>query len=182
MGGDEEWLSWLRKHHLTSKGVWLVFRKVDSGGRSISYDEAINNALAFGWIDSVVRKIDDEKYARKFTPRRSGSVWSKLNIERVERLRHEGKMTRWGLEAFAKRTGEVSFLEKFNAGAIPIPDHLEVALRLNRNAWAKFQRMPPSQRKRYMMWVAEAKKKETRERRVAEAVRLIEKNVKNLLK
>jgi len=180
-----DWRRWLRENHLTSRGVWLVYHRSSSGVQSISYDESVDEALAVGWIDSVIRRIDGEKYARKFTPRRPGSVWSKSNIDRVERLRREGKMTRWGVESFAKRTGRVSLLEKFNArGArgAEVPEDFEEALRGNAQAWANFQRMAPSHRKRYLLWIAGAKKAETRQRRVAEAVVLIGRNVKDLMK
>ena len=99
---EAQWRSWLAANRHSSQGVWLVFRK--KGVKSLSYDEAIDGALAYGWIDSLVRKIDDARYARKFTPRKPWSIWSNLNIARVRRLRAEGRMTKWGLEAFAQRT------------------------------------------------------------------------------
>jgi uncharacterized protein YdeI (YjbR/CyaY-like superfamily) len=182
VGGAEDWRDWLREHHLASEGVWLIFHRSGSGAKSIAYEEAVEEALAFGWIDSIIKKIDDRKYARKFTPRRQGSVWSKSNIERVERLRSQGRMTWWGLKAFDERTGKVSTLERFNAGQVAVPDGFEAALRRNERAWANFQNMAPSHRKRYLLWVSEAKKPETKEKRIAEAVRLVEKNVKDLLK
>jgi len=101
---EAQWRSWLAANHHSSQGVWLVFRK--KGMKSLAYDEAIDGALAYGWIDSLVRKIDDTKYARKFTQRKPWSIWSNLNIARVKRLRAEGRMTKWGLEAFAQRTPE----------------------------------------------------------------------------
>jgi uncharacterized protein YdeI (YjbR/CyaY-like superfamily) len=101
-----EWQSWLRKNHLNSEGIWLVFHRKTDVKPSISYDDAIDEALAYGWIDSIIRKLDGQRYARKFTPRRPGSIWSKSNIERVNRLSRDGKMTKWGLEAFERRTSE----------------------------------------------------------------------------
>jgi len=182
VGGAEDWREWLREHHLDSEGVWLIFHRSGSGVKSIAYEGAVEEALAFGWIDGIIKKVDDRKYARKFTPRRQGSVWSKSNIERVERLRSQGKMTWWGLKAFDERTGKVSTLERFNAGQVAVPDGFEAALRRNGRAWANFQKMAPSHRKRYFLWVSEAKKPETKKKRIAEAVRLVEKNVKDLLK
>ena len=180
-----EWRLWLKKNHLKSQGVWLVYHRSGSGIPSISYEESVDEALAFGWIDSVIRRIDEERYARKFTPRRPGSVWSESNIERVGRLQKDGMMTEWGLEAFAKRTGRVSFLEQFNArgaGAAKVPKDFAEALRADAQAWANFQRMAPSHRKRYLLWIADAKKAGTRQKRIAEAVVLVGKNVKNLMK
>ena len=101
-----QWRSWLAINHQSGEGVWLIFRK--KGAKSLSYDEAIDGALAYGWIDSLIRKIDDTRYARKFTPRKPRSIWSTSNIARVKRLQTEGRMTKWGLEAFAKRTSEDS--------------------------------------------------------------------------
>jgi uncharacterized protein YdeI (YjbR/CyaY-like superfamily) len=180
-----EWRAWLAENHLTKQGVWLIFHRSGSGTPSISYEDAVDEALAFGWIDSIIKRIDGEKYARKFTPRRPGSIWSKSNITRVERLRVQGRMTEWGLRAFKRRTGRISLLERFNAreaqGA-EVPMDFAKALRANRQAWANFQRMAPSHRKRYFVWIAGAKKPETRQRRIAEAVLLVGKNVKNLLK
>jgi uncharacterized protein YdeI (YjbR/CyaY-like superfamily) len=89
-----EWRSWLRKNHLNSEAIWLVFHRKTHAKLSISYYDAIDEALAYGWIDSIIRKLDEQSYARKFTPRRPGSIWSRSNIERVKRLRREGRMTK----------------------------------------------------------------------------------------
>jgi uncharacterized protein YdeI (YjbR/CyaY-like superfamily) len=176
------WHSWLRKNHLAKEGVWLVFYKKDSGLPTISYEEAVDEALAFGWIDSIIKKIDEKRFVRKFSPRRPGSVWSKYNIERAKRLTAKAKMTKWGLDAFAKRTGEVSLLERFNAEGIKIPKDLTDALKKNKLAWANFKRFGPSHRKRYLIWIAAAKRPETRKKRIEEAVVLVSQNVKDLLK
>ena len=180
-GGAKGWHDWLDRHHLESPGVWLVFHR-EGAGKSITYSEALSTALAYGWIDSVIKKLDDRRYARKFTPRRPGSVWSKLNIERAKALVREGEMTGWGLQAFERRTGRASLLERFNAGDVAAPAEFEEALKKNKRAWSNYQRMAPSSRKRYLLWISGAKKLETRERRVAEAVRLVAGNVKDLLK
>jgi uncharacterized protein YdeI (YjbR/CyaY-like superfamily) len=177
-----DWHSWLSKHHSSERGVWLVFHKKESGLPSISYDDALDEALAFGWIDSIIKKIDDRSYARKFTPRKPWSVWSSSNVLRVARLKKERRMTERGLQAFATRTGEVSLLEKFNQGGIRIPKDLADALKRDKKARANFARFAPSHRKRYLIWISAAKKTETRNKRIQEAVILISKNVKSLLK
>ena len=141
-----------------------------------------DEALAYGWIDSVIRKIDDKKYARKFTPRKPWSIWSSLNISHLNRLKKEGRMTKRGLEAFAKRTGEISQMEKINALGIKVPSDLIEALKKNKTAWANFQKFTPGAKKRYLIWISDAKRPETRKKRVDEAVVLISRNVKNLLK
>ena len=158
----------------------MVFRK--KGLKSLSYDEAIDGALAYGWIDSLVRKIDDTRCARKFTPRKPWSIWSSLNIARVNRLQTEGRMTRWGLEAFGKRTSKVAALERLNAEEMKVPADLEGAVRTNARAWSNFDKFSRSHRKRYVIWISGAKKPETRKKRIAEAVDLISRNVKDLLK
>ena len=178
----QEWHSWLLKHHSSERGIWLVFHKKESGLPTISYDDALDEALAFGWIDSIIRRIDERSYARKFTPRQPWSIWSSSNISRVERLQKEGRMTRWGLQAFAKRTGKISLLEKFDREPTETPKDLMNALKGNKKALANFERMAPSHRKRYLVWISGAKKAETRQRRIDEAVILISKNVKDLLK
>jgi len=108
-----QWRNWLGQNHLLEQEIWLVFYRNVTGKASLSYDEAIDEALCFGWIDSAIRKIDDAKYARKFTRRRPGSTWSKLNIERMERLMKRGKMTEYGLSPFRARSAEISLADKF---------------------------------------------------------------------
>jgi uncharacterized protein YdeI (YjbR/CyaY-like superfamily) len=181
-GDAVAWRSWLRKNHLNSPGVWLIFRRKGSSQPSISYDEAMDEALAYGWIDSIIRKLDAQRYARKFTPRRPGSTWSTSNIERVNRLTKEKRITKWGLEAFEKRTSEISLLEKFKANPVPVPDDMVQALRKNETARVNFEQFTPSCKQRYVMWITSAKQPETRQRRIDEAVVLISQNVKTLLK
>jgi len=98
-----EWESWLRKNHHKSPGVWVVFPKKSTNEPTISFEEALDIALAYGWIDISIRKIDERKFGRKFTPRRENSSWSQSNIQNVARLKKEGKMTIWGFQAFQKR-------------------------------------------------------------------------------
>ena len=148
----------------------------------MSYDQALDEALAYGWIDSVIRRIDDIRYARKFTPRRPWSIWSSRNIERVRQLRTAGTMTKWGLDAFRKRASEISTLEKVNRQRVGVPSDLLDAINSNPKARAAFDRFAPSHKKRYVIWIESAKKPETRERRIIDAVDLISRDVKKLLK
>jgi uncharacterized protein YdeI (YjbR/CyaY-like superfamily) len=179
---DYEWRSWLQQNHLVEKGVWLVFYKKGAGESGPTYDEAVDGALCFGWIDSVIKKIDDYEYVRKFTPRRPGSIWSKSNIRRVERLTKEDRMTEYGLMPFKERGNEISIAERFKAKEPPFPPEFLSALRNNARAWRNFQKLAPGYRKRYLMWITSAKATETRTRRIEEAVGLIAKNLKSLLK
>jgi uncharacterized protein YdeI (YjbR/CyaY-like superfamily) len=179
---SSDWRSWLEKNHDKEEGVWLVFIKKSSGEPSISYEEALDEALAYGWIDSLIKKVDEKRFVRKFTPRRPWSIWSKLNIARVEKLIVDRRMTRWGLAAFEKRTSQISLLEKINAEGIRIPRDFEGRLRRNKKAWQNFERFGPSYRKRYLIWISDAKTPETRAKRIAEAVILVSRNVKALRK
>ncbi|HEV2139046.1 MAG TPA: hypothetical protein VGR53_09395 [Nitrososphaerales archaeon] len=129
-----DWRSWLEKNHDKEDGIWLVFLRKGSGAPSISYEEAVDEALAFGWIDSLVKKIDERQLARKFTPRRPWSIWSRLNILRVEKLIGEGRMTSKGLEAFKMRTPKISVLEKVNNEGVTIPPDFGSALKRNKKA------------------------------------------------
>jgi len=167
---------------MSKQRVWLVFYRRGTGKASLSYDEAIDTALCFGWVDSITKKIDDRKYARKFTPRRLGSVWSKSNIDRVRRLAKEGRMTERGMALFRERGLEVSLAEKFKIKQPPYPAEFLKALRKNKGAWSNFQRFAPSYKRRYLMWLTSTKQPKTKERRITEAVDLISKNVKSLLK
>jgi uncharacterized protein YdeI (YjbR/CyaY-like superfamily) len=182
VSNQNEWRSWLEKNHAKKDGVWLVFLRKGSGEQSISYQEALDEALAYGWIDSIIKKIDEKRYVRKFTPRRPWSIWSKLNIARVEKLTKDGRMTSWGLSAYEKRTSEISLLEKLNLEGILIPQDFEDSLRKNEKAWRNFRRFGASYRKRYLVWISGAKTPETRAKRIAEAVILVSRNVKELLK
>jgi len=182
ISGRREWLRWLEANHETKKAIWLLFYKKHTGKAGISYEDAIEEALAFGWIDGMVRRIDDHGYGLRFTPRRPGSIWSKLNIARVEKLFREGKMTRQGIEAFERRTDEVSLAEKFKVEEPPMPEDLLDAPKRNKKAFDNFSRFAPGYRKRYLMWLASARTSETRKRRVEEAVDLLARNVENLLK
>lgn len=177
-----EWRRWLEANQETKKAIWLLFYKKWVGKGGLSYDDAIEEALAFGWIDGKVRKVDDQRYGLRFTPRRPGSVWSKLNISRVEKLLREGKMTARGMEAFERKTDRVPLAEQFKSDEHSVPMDLLAALEWNEKAFENFSKFAPSYRKRYLMWLASAKTTETRKRRVEEAVDLIARNVKNLLK
>lgn len=170
-----EWRKWLSKNHKKSKGVWLIFYKKETGIPSLNYNNAVEEALCFGWIDSLVKKIDETKYARKLTPRNSRSVWSKLNKKRVAKVIKEGRMTKAGLQIIkvAKQNG--SWNKKLKAVEISYdaPKDFIGALVKNKKAKENFDRIPPSHKKRYYMWINIAKKKGTRERRIKDSIVLL---------
>jgi uncharacterized protein YdeI (YjbR/CyaY-like superfamily) len=174
------WRSWLESHHDSEPaGVWLEFRKGDAAKNWLTYDEAVEEALCFGWIDSIIKRVDDATYVRKFTPRRKDSVWSPSNKERVARLIVEGRMTPVGLALIeaAKANGN---WERDPRAAIPtgIAAEFTAALARNEKAGAVFAVLSPSCRRQYVGWIGSAKRPETRARRVQESIALLERGQK----
>lgn len=169
-----EWRRWLARHHAEASEVWLVFHKVHAAGPALSYDESVEEALCFGWIDSLVRRLDESRYARKFTPRKPGSRWSISNRARAERMIGAGLMKPPGLALVehAKRSGEWSRADAAPADASMAGELLE-ALAGNAGASANFDRLPPSLRKRYAAWVGSGKRADTRVRRSRELVEVL---------
>ncbi|HEX3126079.1 MAG TPA: YdeI/OmpD-associated family protein [Thermoanaerobaculia bacterium] len=170
----EDWRAWLAGHYDTETEVWLVFAKQHTGKPRVSYDDAVEEALCYGWIDSIVKKIDDDHYAQKFTPRTDRTRWSASNLERVRRLLAQGKMTEAGIAVLHP---DPNYQPPERPGPEP-PLFLEEALKQHPAAWENFQRLAPSHRKNYVRWITEAKKEETRQRRLQEAIRMLEANEK----
>jgi uncharacterized protein YdeI (YjbR/CyaY-like superfamily) len=175
----EEWRAWLRQNHRRETGIWLVFYKKATGKQSLDYDSALDEALCFGWIDSLVRRIDDERYAQKFTPRKAKSKWSPANKRRVEQLVKTRKMTCAGRDIIqaAKANGSWDRPDR-PAPVTQLPAELQAALGQNERARENFDRLAPSFRKQYVMWIAMAKRPETRAKRVKEAIGLLAKGQK----
>jgi uncharacterized protein YdeI (YjbR/CyaY-like superfamily) len=169
------WRAWLEKNHGTSRGLRLAYYKKGSGKKSVGYEEALEEALCFGWIDSTVNRLDEERYMQKWTPRNEKSVWSAANKARVEKLIAEGRMAPPGLAkiAAAKRNGSWTKLDRIDLRA-EVPKDLLDALAHHPDIEAKFNRLAPSQRKLYSWWVESAKRPETRTRRVSETLKRIE--------
>ncbi|MCI1186761.1 YdeI/OmpD-associated family protein [Hymenobacter sp. DH14] len=167
-----EWRQWLAAHHAQLPGVWLVYCKKASGLPSLSYAEAVEEALCFGWIDSHPRKLDAERSQQLYTPRRARSGWSKVNKERLARLEDAGQLMPAGLAAIAraKANGAWETLDAAEAGLVP--EDLAAALATDEAAARHFAAFAPSSRKAILTWVLSAKQPETRARRVAETVRL----------
>jgi uncharacterized protein YdeI (YjbR/CyaY-like superfamily) len=171
-----EWHAWLENNHDKEKEVWLVYFKPRSGQKGIDYESSVEEALCFGWIDSIIQKIDDEKYARKFNPRRQGSYWSSNNKKRMEKLIAEGRMTPAGLANFDPEARESSdeAAQKIRRGETPIPDEIKLRVMANTPAWEFFQKLAPSRRRQAVSWVMSAKKEETRQRRLEELIYTLE--------
>ncbi|WXG47544.1 MAG: YdeI/OmpD-associated family protein [Candidatus Atabeyarchaeum deiterrae] len=174
-----QWRSWLVKNHDTKTEVWLIFYKKLAGATSISYDDAVEEALCFGWIDSIIKRIDENKFARKFTRRKPKSKWSKSNRERAERMIKEGRMTEYGLSQIreAKENGEW-FIVNSRPIELEIPQFVKEELALNKKASWSFDSLAKSNKQQYIKWILSAKRDETRKRRLAEAVEHLEKGEK----
>ena len=168
----QEWRTWLQQNHTEKNAVWLVHYKKSSGKTGITYDEALEEALCFGWIDGKMKSLDDEKYIIRYSPRKAKSVWSKLNKEKAEKLIESGKMTEAGLAKIeeAKKNGYWDSAYT-NRVMDELPLDLKNALILDKDAWYHFQRFANSYRNTYIGWVNMAKTKETRKRRISEVVK-----------
>jgi uncharacterized protein YdeI (YjbR/CyaY-like superfamily) len=163
----KDWRAWLQKHHASSPGIWFVFNKSHTGQKLIPYEEMVREALCFGWIDSLIKRLDDDRYAMKVTPRQAGSKWSKLNRERWAELKTAGLLTAAGLAAAPTNT----YSER---PAIPdLPDYIAKAFQEDARAWKFFQELAPGYRRLFAGWIHSAKRPETREKRIRESVRLL---------
>lgn len=165
------WRGWLRKNSASSVEIWLLFFKKKSGKPSVSYDEAVEEALCFGWIDSIVKSVDEEKYAQKFTPRKPKAQWSESNIRRVKKMIAARQMTPAGLKAFEHH-------EERRPSPLPtrLPKSLEQRFTKASKAYANFKHFPPYYQRMSIGWVASAKKEETRAKRMKQ---LIEFSIRN---
>jgi uncharacterized protein YdeI (YjbR/CyaY-like superfamily) len=177
----EEWRAWLAKHHDSETEVWLIYYKKHTGRPRVSYNDAVEEALCFGWIDSLVHTIDDEKFAQKFTPRKDRTRWSELNKRRVRKLMKDGRMTAAGL-AKIDRAALAAKPKPRPGGGRSVPAFVSRGLRASPTAWANFRKMAPSYRRLYALWIMDAKKAQTRERRLKETIRRLERNEKPGLK
>jgi uncharacterized protein YdeI (YjbR/CyaY-like superfamily) len=167
IGSRCEWRRWLEEHHRSSPGVWLVFARRGGGGATLAYEDAVEEALCFGWVDSLVKRLDDARYARKFTARRPDSRWSTANRRRWARLRAGGLLAEAGLErAPTNRSGDAP-----RPSLAAIPADIEEGLRADPQAWRSFEELAPSYRRAYVGWIDAARRTGTRAKRLREAVR-----------
>jgi uncharacterized protein YdeI (YjbR/CyaY-like superfamily) len=169
-----QWRRWLAKNHARRDEVWLVYFKKHTGRPTIDYGDSVDEALCYGWIDSILRRIDDDRYARRFTPRKDDSNWSPSNKKRVERLLAARRMTRAGLRKieYAKKRGRWNAPDRPDIGT-EVPEELGTALKRNRRAAAFFESLAPGYRRQFIAWVATAKRPETRKKRVRKSIELL---------
>jgi len=165
----EQWRDWLAKHHDSESEVWLVFYKRQTGRPSIAYGDAVNEALCFGWIDSLVKRLDDDRYARKFTPRKPDSRWSTANRKRFAQLKVGGLLAPAGL----KRAPTGQSYDAARPSLSKVPQYIQQALRSRPAAWNYFESLAPSYRRLYIAWIDSAKQEETKMRRLREAIGLL---------
>ena len=170
-----DWRSWLAENGSSATEIWLIYYKAGTGKAGISYQDSLEEALCFGWVDSLIQKIDGEKYARKFTPRKAGSKWSELNKHLVAKLVQQGRMTAAGLARVDFPLSEAPAARP-KRPMLPLPDWLKAGLMTSPEVWENFQRLAPSHQRNYIGWISDAKKEETRQRRIQEAIARLQKN------
>ena len=163
-----QWRAWLARHHTSSPGVWLVCHKDHTGVKSIPSEAIVLEALCFGWIDSLVKRLDEDRYARKVTPRRPTSRWSALNRKRWKELKAAGLLTSAGLAAAPT--------DKTYAPRPPVPTlpaYIAKGLKANPRAWDFFRKLTPRDRRDFVVWIHLAKQPETRKKRIRESIGLL---------
>lgn len=174
-----EWRRWLKENHDKETELWLIHYKKHIGRTGISHEQAVEEALCYGWIDSKLKAVDEYKYALRYSPRRKRSVWSEINKRTALRMIDKGRMTRFGLDKIkeAKRNGR--WASAYSSKESPsIPQDLEQALARNKTAWESFHALSNSHQTQYVFWIESAKKKETRTERVKVVVQKSQSNSK----
>lgn len=166
-----EFRAWFEANHQSARELLVGFHKRGSGKPSITWPESVDEALCFGWIDGIRRRLDGERYMIRFTPRRRGSNWSEVNVRRAEQLIREGRMERAGLDAFEardpSRTASYSFEQR---SAAQLPEDLDAIFRANRAAWDFFHAQPPGYVRMMLWWIVSARRADTRLRRLQELI------------
>lgn len=158
---------WLRRYHATETELWVGFHRKATGRLSITWDESVDEALCFGWIDGIRKSVDDSSYMIRFTPRTPRSIWSDKNIRRMEELLEEGRVADAGREAWGRRKEDRSRRYAFEQDAVELPPDFDERFRANRKAWAFFSGEAPYYRRVATWWVISARRESTRDRRLA---------------
>ncbi|AWX43128.1 hypothetical protein HME9304_00115 [Flagellimonas maritima] len=175
---DNEWRDWLHKNYTNTKGIYLIFYKIEHPKPSMRWEEAVRVALCYGWIDSTVKSLGDGKRRQYFCPRKPKSVWSSVNKNHIKELQKAGLMHENGLKSIeiAKKNGSWTALDDVENGVVP--DDLQKAFDTNKTAWENYQAFTRGQRKSFLYWLNNAKREETRQKRIAEIISLCEKGLK----
>ncbi len=161
---------WLTANHAKADELWVGFHKKHTDKPSLTWPESVDQALCFGWIDGQRRRIDDDRYTIRFTPRRKGSIWSAVNVKRIKELSKEGLVEPAGMVAFEARKENKTAIYSYEKRPEVLPAPFEKTFRRNRKAWDYFEKQPPSYRRAVINWVVSAKREATRERRLAQLI------------
>lgn len=166
----DEWRAWLINHSKSDKAVWLVYYKKHTGKPSIPYADAVEEALCFGWIDGQIKSLDEERFMQRFTPRKSSSNWSVINIARAKKMIKAGKMTEWGRQVYEQGIKNNRIIP--SSKQFSIPSDINKALMGNKKAMAFFRSLAPSAQLAFVYWVDTAKTDETRQKRLKKMINL----------
>ena len=164
----KQWRQWLAKHHASSPGVWLVRHKQHTGIKLMPYEDLVREALCFGWVDSLVKRLNDDRYAIKVTPRKATSKWSDINRRRWKELEAAGL-----LEAPGRSAAPTSNSYAPRPAIPTLPAYVAKAFKTSPRAWQHFQALAPTYRRRFVVWIHMAKRPETREKRIRESIELL---------
>jgi uncharacterized protein YdeI (YjbR/CyaY-like superfamily) len=164
----EEWRRWLEKHHTSESEIWLIFHKQHTGKPSVSYHDALDEALCYGWIDSLIKRMDDDRYVRKFTPRKADSTWSTVNVKRYEALKASNRLAAPGIARSPAGRPVVDALKN-----TVTPAYMERGLKRDVRAWKFFESLTPSHRRMYVNWIDSAKREETKQSRLSKAITML---------
>lgn len=174
----QEWRKWLEENHSEEHAVWLIYHKKSSQLTTITWSEAVDEALCFGWIDSIAKPLDAERYMQFFSKRKPRGGWSKINKEKIQKLTEEGRMCQAGLDAIAaaKQNGSWTLLDEIEE--LIVPGDLAHALAQNETALSFFQKLSKSDKRHLLYWVSSAKRDDTRRKRIDEIVEFTGRNLK----
>jgi len=172
---QDEFRSWLKENHQTATELLVGYYKTGSGKANMTWSQSVDQALCFGWIDGIRRSIDNEKYCIRFTPRKSASIWSKINIDKIGELTRKGLMHPMGFEAFNKRKKSKSGVYSFENEPGKLAGELESIFMANRDAFDFFKSQAPSYRKNIINWIMSAKQEKTRMARLEKLIKASEK-------
>jgi len=171
------WRAWLTQHHNSEKELWLVLCKKRAADKGLAYQEALDEALCYGWIDGTLRRIDDEKHMVRFSPRKSRSIWSKANRARAEKLVAQGRMTGAGLAKIEQAKANGEWYREWSDDKGPIvPADLIEALKSNEKAEKNWEKFPPSLKQQFAYWITRAKRDDTRNNRIRKTVEMARRN------
>jgi len=163
---SSEFRAWLEENHLKAKELWVGYYRVETGRPSMTWSESVDQALCFGWIDGIRKKVDDEGYCIRFTPRKKTSTWSRINIDKVEELKKKGLMRPAGLEAYSHKKDNNSGIYSFENEVKDLPEEYVLSFQKDKTAWEFYSAQPPSYRKVTTHWILSAKLEKTRQNRL----------------